>query len=127
MGVAAQSRDERVELAAKADAEGGVEERGDQGEPGGDETSAATPVANPTAPTTANTNPTSWANFSGGTGSFSVTGAEPRGDELREDQAVGVVDAGRASAPIAKTTACRPRMTAAATRLKLETISVMTR
>ena len=33
------------------------------------------PVANPTAPTTAKTNPTSWANFSGGVGSFSLTGA----------------------------------------------------
>ena len=58
----------------------------------------ARPVAKPTAPTTANTNPTSWANFSGGTGSFSVTGAEPGRDELGEDQAVGVLarPAGRA-------------------------------
>ncbi len=63
------------------------------------------PAAKPTAPTTAKTKPTSCANFSGGTGSFSVTGAEPRCDERGEDQAVGVL-ARPAAAPIAKTTAC---------------------
>ena len=32
------------------------------------------PPANPAAPTTAKIKPTSWANFSGGTGSRSLTG-----------------------------------------------------
>ena len=49
------------------------------------------PVANPTAPTAAKTNPTSCANFSGGTGSFSVTGASRGATQLREEQAVGVL------------------------------------
>ena len=50
--------------------------------------SSGTPAANPTAPTTANTKPTSWANFSGGTGSRSVTGPSRGATRRCEDQAV---------------------------------------
>ena len=88
--------------------------------------SALTPVANPTAPTTANTNPTSWANFSGGTGSRSVTGASLGATSFAKIRPYGCLR-GPPSAPIAKTTACTPRITAAAARLKLETTSVITR
>jgi hypothetical protein len=50
-----------VELAAKADGEGGVEEGGHQGETGG-ETERAEAGGDATTPTAANTNPTSCAN-----------------------------------------------------------------
>src|SRR5690349_2465592 len=86
----------------------------------------ARPVANPTAPTTANTNPTSWANFSGGTGSFSVTGASRGATSFAKIRPYGCLR-GPAIAPIAKTTACTPRITAAAARLRLDTINVITR
>ena len=50
--------------------------------------SSGMPAAKPTTPTTANTKPTSWANFSGGTGSFSVTGPRRGATRRAEDQAV---------------------------------------
>ena len=82
-------------------------------------------MAKPTAPTTANTKPTSWANFSGGNGLPLGDGTEPGRDERGEHAAVGV-PARAADRADANTTACRPSRTAAATVLNAETTRVAT-
>src|SRR3954470_7817030 len=87
---------------------------------------APKPVPNPAAPTTANPKPTSWANLSGGTGSFSVTGARRGATSLAKISPYGCLR-GPPTAPTAKTTACTARITAAASRLTLDTINVTTR
>ena len=75
---------------------------------------------------TAKANPTSCANLSGGTGSFSLTGTSRGATTLAKISPYGCLR-GPASAPIANTSACTPRMTAAAIRLTLLTSSAMTR
>src|SRR3954471_23362674 len=87
---------------------------------------APRPIPNPAAPTTANPKPTSWANLSGGTGSFSVTGARRGATNLAKIRPYGCLR-GPPTAPTAKTTACTPRITAAAPRLTLDAINVTTR
>ena len=57
---------------------------------GGDDAEQGAPAANPATPTTAKIKPTSWANFSGGTGSRSVTGPSRGRHEGGEQPAVGV-------------------------------------
>src|SRR3954451_5224634 len=84
------------------------------------------PVPNAATPTTAKTKPTSWANLSGGTGSFSVTGARRGATNLAKIRPYGCLR-GPPTAPTAKTTACTARITAAASRLTLDTINVTTR
>src|ERR1700738_1820735 len=86
---------------------------------------SGTPVATPMTPTTANTKPTSWANFNGGTGSRSVTGLSRGATTAANTNPYGC-RRGPRPAPIAKTTAWTPRITAAATGLRADAISVIT-
>src|SRR5271166_316209 len=84
------------------------------------------PAANPATPQTAKTKPTSWANFSGGTGSRSLTGPRRGATTVANTRPYGC-RRGPPRAPMAKTTACRPSTIAAATGLMAETIRTICR
>ncbi len=123
---AAQTRDQRIDLAAEADAEGGVEQGGEQGEPVAMPPTMPAPSRKATAPTAAKVSPTPCANRSGATGSRSTVGLSRGATNAAKSWPYGL-RRGPATAPIANTTACAVSSRPAARVETVESNSTRTR